>query len=132
MRTVTSQYFRIGISTTKTLFKIKNLNTDLEIKINVKNIISGYDIKENILLNSTIVLNRTLYLLDKNLNDLGPKVKNNKKQFNALKQLQINAKQLENEFFKNNYSYRCLFKQCLNLQQVQKTLVLTNFKIIYI
>jgi hypothetical protein len=114
MKIHTNQYFRIGISSTKTLFKITNLKNNNVIKINVNDIIKAYQIKDPLHFNKETVLNRTLYFLDKDLKNLNDKVLKNKKQFNSICKLQDIAIEIRNEYFKEYYKVS-LFKNLLNL-----------------
>lgn len=110
----TNHIFRIEILMTKTLLKVKNLNSGHKIKINVKDIVKAYDIKESLHFNTKTILARTLYFLGKNLNNLNIEVKNNKKQYSAISRLKNLANELENEYFKE-YHNRSIFKNLFNL-----------------
>jgi hypothetical protein len=114
MNIYTNQNFRIGISTTKTLFKIKNLNSGTEFSINVNDIKKAFKIKENLHFNKSLVLNRTLYFLDQDLKNLNIEVLNDKKQFNSICKLQDIANDIRKEFF-NEYYLLSMFKNTLGI-----------------
>jgi hypothetical protein len=114
MNIYTSTNFRIGLASTKILFKIKNLNTGQEFKININDIKKAYQIKENIHFNKEVILNRVLYFLNKDLGQLDNKVKSNKKQFEAIKKLQCLANGIKEEFF-NEYYLLSMFKNTLGI-----------------
>jgi len=114
MRLYTNQNFRIGLSTTKTLFKIKNLDSGHEIKINKKNLIAAYGLDKKAHLNKNVVLNGCLHFLGRNIEDLNDVVKIDKKRIEAVKKLQINAEAIKKEFF-NEYHKTPQFKNLLGL-----------------
>jgi hypothetical protein len=109
-----NQNFKIGISTTKTLFKIKNLHSGNEFSINVNDIKKAFKIKENLHFNKSLVLNRTLYFLDQDLKNLNIEVLNDKKQFNSICKLQDIANDIRKEFF-NEYYLLSMFKNTLGI-----------------
>jgi len=109
MKLYTSQYYNISVSTTKTLFKFKNNKTGNEIKISVNDLKKAYKL-ENVHINTKLVLSRTLFLLDYDVNHLKNEIKKDKKRFEAFTKLQDKAKEIEKEYFPN-YSYRSLFKE---------------------
>ena len=78
MKLYTSQYYNISVSTTKTLFKFKNNKTGNEIKISVNDLKKAYKL-ENVHINTKLVLSRTLFLLDYDVNHLKNEIKKDKK-----------------------------------------------------
>jgi len=111
MKLYTSLYYSISVSTTKTLFKFKNNKTGNEIKISVNDLKKAYGISlKDTHINTQVALFRTLYFLDKNLNDLKEDIKSDKNRLKSIERLKSVAEQFEKEYF-HNYSYRSLFKE---------------------
>lgn len=110
----TSSHFRVEINTTKTLFKFKNLNNSKEVSINIKKLSKAFDIK-NTYINSKTVLNKCLFLSDKDITCIKTEIKQNKSRFSSIEYVKTKGLEIKEVFELDNHSYLCLFKECMDL-----------------